>query len=127
MTKSGALFSFFSRFGLDVYEENTVYSLENPPAMPYLTYEQSTDSFSNDSGVYITVNLFYRSTSWTAINAKTEEISAVIGNGGKIIDFDGGHIWIKRGRPFARNLSDPADDMVRRKLINLQLEFFCEN
>lgn len=127
MTKEGALFNFFSRFGIGVYEENSVYTMKEQPAFPYLTCELATGSFSDDISIPMTVNLYYRSESWTAINAKTEEISAVIGYGGKIIDFTGGHIWIKRGTPFAQSLGDSSDDMIRRKVLSLELEFFCEN
>ena len=127
MTKEGALFNFFSRFGIGVYEENTVYTMKEPPEFPYLTCELATGSFSDIITIPMTVNLYYKSDSWTAINAKTEEISAVIGNGGRIIDFTGGHIWIKRGTPFAQSLGDPSDERIRRKILNLQLEFFSEN
>ena len=72
MNKAAALYQFFSYFGLDAYEENSVYALETPPAFPYLTYEMKTDAF----GVYDTAlsfSLWYRSTSWAAANAKVDE------------------------------------------------------
>ena len=127
MIKEGAIYQFLHGFGLEAYEENAVYSMKEPPAMPYLTCELNTGSFADEISIPISVNLYYRSASWAAINAKSEEISAAIGYGGRIIDFDGGHIWVKRGTPFAQSLGDPSDDMVRRKLLNLQLEFFSEN
>ena len=36
---------------------------------------------------------------------------------------DGGAIWIKRGEPFAQNMGDQNDDMIRRKIINLSVEY----
>ena len=118
MTKAAALYNFYSSFGLTVYEENSV---PEDASFPYLTYNVSTGSFGEDNAMYI--NLWYRSTSWTGINAKTEEISAAIGRGGKVIKCDGGAIWLKRGSPFAQSMGDPEDDLIKRKYINITAEF----
>ena len=122
MTKAAAIYQFWSSFGLTAYEENTVPTDE---AFPYVTYQLVTDSF--DREVAATASLWYRGESWTAINAKTEEISAHIGLGGKIIKCDGGRIWIKRGQPFAQNMGDESDDLVKRKYLNLTFEFMTAN
>lgn len=122
MTKAAAIYRFWSSFGLTAYEENTV---PTDAAFPYVTYQLVTDSF--DREVSATASLWYRSESWTAINAKTEEISAHIGLGGKIIKCDGGRIWIKRGQPFAQNMGDEGDDLIRRKYITLSVEYFTAN
>ena len=118
MTKAAAIYQFWSSFGLTAYEENTV---PEDTVFPYITYQLVTDSF--DREVAATASLWYRSESWTAINAKTEEISAHIGLGGKIIKCDGGYIWIKRGQPFAQNMGDEKDDLIKRKYINVIYEF----
>lgn len=122
MTKAAAIYQFWSGFGLTAYEENTV---PEDAAFPYITYQLVTDSF--DSEVAAAASLWYRGESWTAINAKTEEISAHIGLGGKIIKCDGGRIWIKRGQPFAQNMGDESDDLIKRKYLNLTFEFFTAN
>jgi hypothetical protein len=122
MTKAAAIYQFWSSFGLTAYEENTV---PTEAAFPYVTYQLVTDSF--DREVSDTASLWYRGESWTAINAKTEEISAHIGLGGKIIKCDGGRIWIKRGQPFAQNMGDESDDLIKRKYLNLTFEFFTAN
>ena len=122
MTKAAAIYQFWSSFGLTAYEENTVPTDE---AFPYVTYQLVTDSF--DREVAATASLWYRGESWTAINAKTEEISAHVGLGGKIIKCDGGRIWIKRGQPFAQNMGDESDDLVKRKYLNLTFEFMTAN
>ena len=122
MTKAAAIYQFWSSFGLAAYEENTV---PEDAVFPYITYQLVTDSF--DREVAATASLWYRGESWTAINAKTEEISAHIGLGGKIIKCDGGRIWIKRGRPFAQNMGDESDDLIKRKYLNLTFEFFTAN
>ena len=118
MTKAAAIYQFWNIFGLTAYEENTV---PDDASFPYLTYQLVTDSFDHE--VSVAASLWYRSESWTAINAKTEEVSSHIGLGGKIIKCDGGHIWIKRGQPFAQNMGDESDDLIKRKYLNLTFEF----
>ena len=118
MTKAAAIYRFWSGFGLTSYEENTV---PTDAAFPYITYQLVTDSF--DREVAATASLWYRGESWTAINAKTEEVSAHICLGGKIIKCDGGRIWIKRGQPFEQNMGDESDDLIKRKYINVVYEF----
>lgn len=122
MTKAAAIYQFWSGFGLTAYEENTV---QTDASFPYVTYQLVTDSF--DREVSATASLWYRGESWTAINSKTEEISAHIGLGGKIIKCDGGRIWIKRGQPFAQNMGDESDDLIKRKYLNLTFEFLTAN
>ena len=122
MTKAAAIYQFWNSFGLTAYEENSV---PDEADFPYITYQLVTDSF--DREVAATASLWYRSESWTDINAKTEEISAHIGLGGKIIKCDGGRIWIKRGQPFAQNMGDESDDLIKRKYLNLTFEFLTAN
>ena len=118
MTKAAAIYQFWNRFGLMAYEENTVPVDAN---FPYITYQLVTDSFDREAAA--TASLWYRSESWTGINAKTEEISAAIGRGGTFIQCDGGAIWIKRGTPFAQNMGDESDDLIKRKYLNITAEF----
>ena len=118
MTKAAAIYQFWNSFGLTSYEENTV---PNDAAFPYITYQLVTDSF--DREVPITASLWYRSESWTGINSKTEEISQMISRGGKIIPCDGGAIWFKRGQPFAQNMGDESDNLIKRKYLNITAEF----
>lgn len=118
MTKAAAIYQFWSGFGLTAYEENTV---SDDAKFPYITYQLVTDSF--DREIPLTASIWYRSESWTAINAKTEEISQKISRGGKIISCDGGAIWLKRGQPFAQNMGDESDDLIKRKYLNITAEF----
>ena len=118
MTKAAAIYQFWSSFGLTAYEENAV---PTDAIFPYITYQLVTDSF--DREIPLTASIWYRSESWTAINAKTEEISQKISRGGKIIPCDGGAIWLKRGQPFAQNMGDESDNLIKRKYINITAEF----
>jgi hypothetical protein len=118
MTKAASIYQFWSSFGLTAYEENTV---PHDAVFPYITYQLVTDSF--DREIPITASIWYRSESWTDINAKTEEISQRISRGGKIIPCDGGAIWLKRGQPFAQSMGDESDDLIKRKYLNITAEY----
>ena len=118
MTKAAAIYQFWNSFALTAYEENSV---PDDAAFPYITYQLVTDSF--DRELPLTASLWYRSESWTAINAKAEEISQTISRGGKIISCDGGAIWLKRGQPFAQSMGDKSDDLIKRKYLNITAEF----
>lgn len=100
--------------------------MDEKPTFPYLTYELNTDSFDGEA-VALSASLWYRSTSWTQANAKAEEISAAIGRIGKIVECDVGYIWIKRRSPFSQSMGDDSDDMIKRKLLSVSVEFWTEN
>ena len=118
MTNAAAIYQFWNSFGLTAYEENTVPA---DATFPYITYQLVTDSF--DREIPLTASIWYRSESWTAINAKAEEISQKISRGGKIISCDGGAIWLKRSQPFAQNMVDESDNLIKRKYLNITAEF----
>ena len=118
MTKAAAIYQFWNSFGLTAYEENSV---PDDAAFPYITYKLVTDGF--DREITLTASLWYRGESWTAINAKTEEISQKISRGGKMVSCDGGAIWLKRGQPFAQNMGDESDNLIKRKYLNITAEF----
>ena len=118
MTKAAAIYQFWNSFGLTAYEENTV---PDDATFPYITYQLVTDSFYRE--IPLSASILYRSESWTDINDKTEEISQKISRGGKIIPCDDGAIWLKRGQPFAQNMGDESDDLIKRKYLNITAEF----
>ena len=118
MTKAAAIYQFWNSFGLKAYEENTV---PDDADFPYITYQLVTDSF--DYEIPLTASIWYRSESWTDINAKTEEVSQKISRGGKIIPCDGGAIWLKRGQPFAQSMGDESDNLIKRKYLNITAEY----
>lgn len=120
MDKFQAIHSFWSSFGLPAYDENTVPDGDDKPSLPYITYDAVIGNFGDF--VAMSASLWYYGTSWSQITTKMIQIESAIGLGGKIIDCDGGILWIKRGSPFAQRVSDP-DDMIRRILINIEAEF----
>ena len=119
MTKAQALHEFWASFGLPAYDENTV---PIDAQIPRITYSVSTDSFENT--LFLSANLWYKSTSWKEISEKAEEIAERIGvNGYTIKAIDNGYLWIVKGTPFAQRMSDPSDDSIRRIYINIIAEF----
>ena len=121
MDKWQALQTFWSSFGLKAYDENTVSA---SAVMPYITYEAATGAIEDN--VLLAASLWYRSTSWADISKKADEIAREIGLGGAVVPYDGGALWIKTGAPFSQRMSEPNDDGVRRKYLNIQAEFISE-
>ena len=118
MNKIQTLHKFWSGFGLKAYDENSV---PDGAQLPYITYEVSEDNFGNELAQ--TASLWYRSSSWTDITLKEQEISDFITRGGRMIAFDGGAMWIQKSTPWAQRLADPDDEMIRRIVMNVSVEF----
>lgn len=118
MTKEEALYSFYSQFGT-AYEET---HLPKSASLPYLTYSVSTASFG-DGDIPLSLSVWTRSTSWALANSIAKQISDALEEGGKQIDYDGGTVWLKRGIPFAQNMGDESDDLIKRKVINITAEY----
>lgn len=120
-TKAATIYEFWNSFEMPAYEENSVPTGEDAPKFPYITYQLVTDSLGNE--VVMSASIWYRGTSWLEANAKTDEISRAIGIGGKVLDCDGGKVWLKRGTPFAQNMSDESDNLIKRKYLNITAEY----
>lgn len=118
MNTAQALQNFWSGFNLPAYDENTV---PDNATIPYITYESSDDFFGSQSAM--SASLWYRSPSWVEITEKEQEIADFIGRGGRMIAVDNGGIWINRGQPWAQRMSEPSDEMVRRIVLNYEIEF----
>lgn len=118
MDKAQAIHSFWSSFGIDAFDENTV---PIDGAMPRITYEVAESDL--DRPVALSGSLWYRSTSWREISLKAKEIAEFIDQG-LVYPIDGGYIWIVRGTPFAQRMSD-EDDSIRRIYLNLEVEFIA--
>lgn len=126
MTKEQALYDFWNSFGIQVLEENSVPTdKKGKPKFPYITYQVVIDSFDNQ--VQLTASLWDRDKNgYSALlenSKKIEEISKAIGRGGVFLDCDGGKIWLKRGTPFAQNMGDDTDNLIKRKYLNITAEF----
>lgn len=123
MTKAAAYYAFWSQFGIPAFEENSVPDGKDAPGFPRLTYQFGTDSFS-DYPTALTVSVWFRDSSWVPINAKVEQISAVIGTQyGDAVPCDGGHFRVKRGSPWALRMGDENDDMIKRAVLNVSVQW----
>lgn len=123
MTKSAALYNFFSSFEIPAYVDTNV---PEDATFPYLTYNNVIDSLSGGD-VALTVNLWYLTTSEKLPNDKAEEIAERIGYGGTTLECDGGYIWLKRGSPWCQSLTDTTDIRIKRRYINVTAEYITEN
>lgn len=125
MDKAQALYNFWAGFGLPAFDEQSDLDRETMDQLqvtyPYLTFESAVSEF--DDRVALGADLYYRTTSWAEIKAKAEEISQSIGLGGAKVAYDGGQIWITRGRPAYRSMSPENDFSIRRIHININAEF----
>lgn len=119
MDKSQALNEFWSSFGIPAYDTNTV---PDDAVMPYITYETGLDSIDNQ--IPLTASIWYRQLSWEDISKKAEQIAKYLQDINPISKkIEGGRMYISRGFPFAQRMSDD-DDMVRRIVLNITVEFF---
>lgn len=118
MNKMQTLNAFWNSFGLKAYDENTV---PDNAQLPYITYEASSDDFGNK--IAQTASLWYRSSSWADITAKEEQISEFISRGGINVSYNGGSMWIQKASPWAQRMDDPSDEMIRRIVLNVTIEF----
>ena len=116
MNSAQALHSFWASFGWETYDENSV---PDNAGFPRLTYDVIESTI--DDKVALNGNLFNKSTSWATLQEKLEQIDAVIGRGGKIVNYDGGALWITKGAPFARRYSE--NDTIKQIIINIQVEY----
>lgn len=119
MTPAAAIHDFLSKFGLTAYELNSV-PIE--ATFPYLTYSPVFGYWGDET--MLQVNLWYKGTSNTEPNAKADQIGKAIGLNGRVIQCDGGAIWIQRGNPFCQPMADPADETIKRRYIVLDTKYF---
>lgn len=118
MNKMQALHSFWSSFSIKAYDATSV---PDEATMPYITYEASSDNFGEQLSQ--TCSIWYRSSSWKEIQEKEAEISAYIGRGGRLVNYEGGAFWIRRGTPWSIRLAGEGDEYVRRMMLNVEVEF----
>lgn len=119
MTAEAALYQFWSGFGINAYPTTAV---PDDTVFPWLTYEVQT-GFFGDGELGIAVNLYYYTDSEKEPNLKAKEIADAIGQGGVQIPYDDGTIWIKRGTPWCINLVDNTDRTIKRRQLNVTLEY----
>lgn len=118
MTKDKVVHAFFSSF-MDSYPATAV---PDDVIFPYLTYEYTAGAF-DDGENGLTVNFWFYTDSEAVPNAKAQELSDKLGVGGKVFPCDGGYVWLKRGSPWCQSLRDEANANVKRRYINVTVEY----
>lgn len=118
MNKEQAIQAFWEQFLIPVYDETSV---PDTATFPRLTYEGQSDNFGER--IASSVSIWTRGTSWAQAENIKRDIENAITRGGVLVKHESGAVWIKRGNPFSLRLTDGSDDMIRRIMINLELEF----
>ena len=125
MDKMQALYSFWAGFGIPAIDEQSAYDTPTMEQLgisyPYISYEAAVSEL--DEPVTLSADIWYKSTSWAGIEAKAQQIANAIGYGGKMVPYDGGAIWIKKGSPAYQRMGAENVFDIRRIHININAEF----
>lgn len=120
MDRYEAQYRFWSGFSVPAYEQNSVPD-KDEIEYPYITYQAVTAPFNED--VQINASIWTSSTSWATADALADIIENELRNGGKVVPYSGGMIWVTAGAPFAQSMGDPDNDRIKRKLLTVTLHF----
>lgn len=117
-----AIQTFWESFGVDAYDEQTVFTSGSAPAYPHITYEAFSGQW--EAQKTMSASLWAKSTSWAWLKQRAEEIRKAIGSG-ITMPVDGGIIWFRiSNTPFAQVIaSGSTDDLVKRILLTIEVEF----
>lgn len=115
-----AQYNFWSSFGVPAYEESAVPDRDDND-FPYITYQPKSAGFNSD--VASGAEIWTRSESWLQADTLADAIEARLKNGGEIVPYTGGALWVTAEAPFAQNLGDPDDDKIKRKIISVVWRF----
>ena len=120
MTPEAALYQFLNSFDIPAYAST---STPDQAEFPYITYDLVIGEFM-ETEVNVPVNIWYRTESEAAPNAKVREISHVLARGGVTVQCDGGMLWIKKGSPWAQAMEiEGEDEMIKRRYVNINIEY----
>ena len=123
MTKEGAIFQWFNSAipGVTAYVETNVPSKvrgdSEDATFPRLIYPPVDAGFGEE--VSLPVKLWFKTFSEVEINTAVRTLYELVGDGGALIGFNGGAVWVKRGIPFSQPAYDDSDSTVRGRYINL--------
>ena len=120
MDRWEAQYAFWSSFGVPAYEVNSVPDADEV-VFPYITYEAASARF--DGNAMINPSIWTSSTSLLTADNLADLIESRLKNGGELVAYDGGAIWITAEDPFAQNKGDPDDDRIKRKVLSVTLHF----
>ena len=119
-----AQYGFWASFGIPAYEESSVPDrdeLQRLGITNYITYQPMSAGFDRDTSGG--ASIWTRSDSWYQADTLADTIEARLKNGGEVVPYTGGMMWITAEAPFAQNLGDPDDDKIKRKVLNVVWHF----
>lgn len=123
MDKWQAQNSFWNSFGVPAWEEHSVPD-DQKKTFPRITFESAVAPF--ESLVPITASIWDRSTSWVRADALSNAIEGYIKAMG-CPEIEGGRYRVYIGNTtFAQKMDDPADDQIKRILLNVTFEFMTK-
>lgn len=108
-----ALYQFFSSFGLPAFVE---YNVPDDATLPYITYQLIEPRWQDLATMYARV--WYRSASFTEINAKVDEIVQAIGEGVSL-PTEHGAVYLSPGSPYRQYQPMEGDYTLKVVYINL--------
>ena len=122
MNKWEAQQEFWGSFGIPAYDEQTIFTEGDQPALPHITYQ----SFGGNLGQTVTLSasLWYKSTKMRDIKAKADEIEKYIKqNEPLVFPLDHGYLWIKvpTDTPFAQPIGS-ENDKTNRVVLTVEAE-----
>lgn len=117
MDREQALHQFWSGFGVPAYDKNTV---PDDATYPRITYDVTVNEFGIPTSLF--ASIWDRNTSWGRITGIAHEIASRLSEGGYMVAYDGGVLWVKKGNPFQQRMGDP-DDTIRRIIVNIEVEY----
>lgn len=115
-TREAAIYEFFSSFGIPAYASSATPA---QAVMPYITYDLVIGDFYYE--VAMNANVWYKTDSEAEPNKKIREIESEL-KGGKLLTYDGGAVWVKKGSPWCTSVKD-EDNTVKRRYLNFDLEY----
>lgn len=117
MDREQALHQFWGGFDVPAYDSST--TPDNAP-FPRITYDATINEFGIPTSLY--GSIWDKNTSWGRIIGLAHKIDSRLSEGGCVVAYDGGVLWIKKGNPFQQRMGDP-DDTIRRIIVNIEVEY----
>ena len=120
MTPEAAIYQWMSSFGIPAYAAT---STPHDAEFPYITYDLVEGDWGGPE-VNMPVNVWYRTDSEAAPNAKVREMRDALKFGGVTLPCDGGMLWLKQGSPWAQSVRvEGEDEKVKRRYVNVNVEY----
>jgi hypothetical protein len=124
MTPEAAIHKWMNGFGIPAYPHTSAPEEgdEEWAGYHYMTYELAIGKWDG-SELNLPVNVWYRTESEAAPNAKVREIRDALKHGGAMIQCDGGALWLKQGSPWAQAIREEGDNKIKRRYVNINVEY----